>query len=77
MTRAIHVPKITYQNRDDDGYVVFADGDRIGIVRHVGGAWHAADTFFVGLRDPFDTRKRAAGALLRRYRRQVKEGRVS
>jgi hypothetical protein len=68
--------KITYQKRGEDGYVVRADDDRIGIVRKVDGVWHAADTFFVGFPGTFKTRRSATNAMLKRFRRQVKEGLV-
>jgi len=59
--------KIRFMVGEGGEYILFADDDRIGFVRSIGpGAWAATDTYLVGLRGTFKTRKRAVAALVRR-----------
>jgi hypothetical protein len=68
----LNAPKLTYQRTDAGETIVSANGDRLGFVRNSGGEWFATDTYFVGLRGSYRTRKLAVAALLRRKAKEAR-----
>lgn len=65
-------PKITFRPQEGGGYVVYHDGDRLGLVREIERSkWAAVDTYFVPAGNSHKTRAKAVKALLRRHAKET------
>jgi len=65
----------TYRQQEGGGFIVMHCGERLGFVLEAApSSWCATDTFMQNLRGRYATRALAAGALLRRVRKEASHG---